>query len=89
MAGGEVISVSLLLSDLSHVFKRGHRIRLQLSGGAFPRYARNLGTAADPVTGTETAAVNYSVLHGRQQPSALSMPILSSEENGVPRTVQP
>jgi X-Pro dipeptidyl-peptidase C-terminal non-catalytic domain len=28
----------------AHTFLRGHRIRLQVSGGAHPRYGRNLGT---------------------------------------------
>ena len=30
--------------DPAHRFRAGHRIRLQVSGGAHPRYARNLGT---------------------------------------------
>jgi hypothetical protein len=88
VASGQGISVSLSLPDLSHVFLPGHRIRLQLSGGAFPRYARNLGTAADPVTGTETAVVSYSVLHGAQQPSALVLPCLTNDKDGGPGTVQ-
>jgi putative CocE/NonD family hydrolase len=29
-------------------FKRGHRIRIQVSSGAFPRYARNPGTGHAP-----------------------------------------
>jgi predicted acyl esterase len=73
---GEARSVSLALTDISHVFLPGHRIRLQVSGGAFPRYARNLGTAENPVTGAKTAPVSYRVFHGGEQPSAIAMPVL-------------
>ncbi|WP_410657987.1 CocE/NonD family hydrolase [Amycolatopsis sp. lyj-112] len=33
--------ISLPLSACAHEFRSGHRIRLQISGGAYPRYARN------------------------------------------------
>jgi predicted acyl esterase len=59
------------------VFQPGHRIRLQVSGGAFPRYARNLGTAGDPITSTQTAPVSYRVFHGGPRPSAITMPVLA------------
>ncbi|UOY01899.1 CocE/NonD family hydrolase [Blastococcus sp. PRF04-17] len=36
------------LPDTAHRFAAGHRIRLQISGGAHPRYARNLGTGERP-----------------------------------------
>ncbi len=75
LAPGTVCEVSLSLPDVSHVFVAGHRIRLQVSGGAFPCYARNLGTTADPMTGTQTAVVRYSIQHGPPQPSVLTLPV--------------
>jgi hypothetical protein len=74
---GGTRSVSLPLTGVSHVFQPGHRIRLQVSGGAFPRYARNLGTARDPITSTQTAPVSYRVFHGGPRPSAITMPVLA------------
>jgi uncharacterized protein len=38
-------AVEFDLWPVAHAFQRGHRIRLQVSGGAHPRYGRNLGTA--------------------------------------------
>ncbi len=76
---GKACAVTMSLPDVSHVFRPGHRIRLQISGGAFPRYARNLGTAADQVTGTQTAVVHYSILHGQPQPSVLTLPVLVTQ----------
>ena len=75
---GEICQVELPLTDVTHVFGVGHRIRLQVSGGAHPRFARNLGTSADPVNGTETAPVRHQVQHSEQYPSALTMPVLGA-----------
>jgi uncharacterized protein len=75
---GEIRQVSILLTDVSHVFEAGHRIRLQVCGGAHPRFARNLGTAADQITGTQTAPVSHEVRHGARYPSALILPVLST-----------
>ncbi|MFG2376768.1 CocE/NonD family hydrolase [Streptomyces sp. NPDC048504] len=36
----------------SYRFQRGHRIRVQISSGAFPRYNRNLGTGEPQATAT-------------------------------------
>lgn len=74
---GEVRRVRITLTDVSHVFREGHRIRLQISGGAHPRFARNLGTGADMINSTRTAPVRHQVQHSGQYPSALIMPVVS------------
>lgn len=60
----------------AHRFAAGHRIRLQVSSGAHPRYARNPGTDGDPHQATRLAAVELEVLRDSDHPSAvtLSMP---------------
>ncbi len=73
---GEIWQIELPLTDVSHVFDVGHLIRLQVSGGAHPRFARNLGTSGDPVNGTETAPVCHQIQHSEQFPSALIVPVL-------------
>jgi putative CocE/NonD family hydrolase len=50
-ADGEVRHLSLTLDPCFHRLRAGHRLRLQISGGAFPRYARNLGTSGTPADG--------------------------------------
>lgn len=62
------------LWPMGHRFAAGHRIRLQVSSGAHPRYARNPGTGEDPMTATQLRAVDIEVLHGAQHPSALVLP---------------
>jgi putative CocE/NonD family hydrolase len=82
---GEVRRVSLRLTDISHVFRPGHRIRLQVAGGAHPRYARNLGTDADPLQGTRTAPVTHQIHYSARYPSALILPVAPQPENAPGR----
>jgi len=57
-----------------HRFAAGHRIRLQVSSGAHPRYARNPGTGEDPATATALQPVDLEVLRGAQHASVLILP---------------
>ena len=66
--------VAFDLWPMGHRFATGHRIRLQVSSGAHPRYARNPGTGEDPVTATALRPVDVALLHGAQHPSVLVLP---------------
>ncbi|MFI6624489.1 CocE/NonD family hydrolase [Streptomyces sp. NPDC050528] len=59
----------------AHHFERGHRIRVQISSGAFPRYNRNLGTGEPRATATTLRAADQQVLHTPAHPSAVILPI--------------
>lgn len=63
------------LWPIAHRFAAGHRIRLQLSSGAHPRYARNPGTGEAPLTATALRAVDLELLHGSGHPSLLVLPV--------------
>ena len=66
--------VAFDLWPLGHRFAAGHRIRLQVSSGAHPRYARNPGTGEDPATATRLEAVAIEVRYGVAHPSVLVLP---------------
>jgi hypothetical protein len=70
--------VAFNLWPTAHRFAAGHRIRLQVSSGAHPRYARNPGTGEDPAAAAAESlrAVNVEVLHDAARPSALLLPEL-------------
>jgi putative CocE/NonD family hydrolase len=53
-------------------FGRGHRLRLQVSGGSHPRFARNLGGGEPLAAGTRLVASDRSVFHGPERPSTLT-----------------
>lgn len=59
----------------AHRFAAGHRIRLQVSSGAHPRYARNPGTGEDPLTGTRLQPVDVELQHDAAHPSVLILPV--------------
>lgn len=73
-AEGDAQRVAFELWPIGHRFAVGHRIRLQVSSGAHPRYARNPGTGDDPSTATKLEAVDIEVLHGPDHPSMLILP---------------
>ncbi|MCI2423124.1 CocE/NonD family hydrolase [Saccharopolyspora sp. K220] len=60
------------LWPIAHRFRRGHRVRLQVSSGAHPRYARNPGTG-DPF-GTDLLAADQEVFHDPGHASAVFLP---------------
>jgi putative CocE/NonD family hydrolase len=72
--GDGVWRVLIDLWPTAHRFAAGHRIRLQVSSGAYPRYARNPGTGEDPAIATMLAPVDIELLRGELYPSALILP---------------
>ncbi|MEV1121197.1 CocE/NonD family hydrolase [Actinosynnema sp. NPDC049800] len=59
----------------AHRFRRGHRVRVQVSSGAFPRYARNTGTGEPHATATRLLVAEQSVHHDPDHPSAIVLPV--------------
>ncbi|MEV1179577.1 CocE/NonD family hydrolase [Nonomuraea sp. NPDC049784] len=72
---GDVRTVEIALWPMAHRFKRGHRIRLQVSSGAHPRFGRNPGTGQPLATGRDLRASDHEIFHDRQHPSALWLPL--------------
>jgi putative CocE/NonD family hydrolase len=64
------------LWPIGHRFAAGHRIRLQVSSGAHPRYARNPGTGdtAAHAKAETMRAVEIEILRSAEYPSALVLP---------------
>ncbi len=67
-------SVGFELWATAHRFGAGHSIRLQVSSGAHPRYVRNPGTGADPISATALQTVEIELMHGGRYRSALVLP---------------
>jgi hypothetical protein len=62
------------LWPIAHRFAAGHRVRLQVSSGAHPRYVRNPGTGEDPLTAENLRAVDVDVCYGPDRPSSVYLP---------------
>ena len=67
-------AVAFDLWPIAHRFAAGHRIRVQVSSGAHPRYARNPGTGQDLGTATELRSVEIELLHDLEHPSSVVLP---------------
>jgi hypothetical protein len=68
--------VTVDLWPTAHQFRPGHRIRLQVSSGAHPRFARNLGSGEPLATATTLHAARQAVYHDPARPSAVVLPVL-------------
>jgi putative CocE/NonD family hydrolase len=72
--------VAFDLWPTAHRFAGGHRVRLQVSSGAHPRYMRNPGTGEDPIAATSTRPIDIEILHDRAHPSALVLPVAGENQ---------
>jgi putative CocE/NonD family hydrolase len=70
------LRVTIALWPTAYRFRRGHRLRLQVSSGAFPRWARNLGSGEPLATGTTLRPADQSVYHHPAHSSAIILPVL-------------
>ena len=69
-----VAEVAVELFPTAYRFAAGHRIRVQVAGGAFPRFARNFGTAESFATATTGIGNGYEVFHDAEHPSRVELP---------------
>jgi putative CocE/NonD family hydrolase len=72
-AGDEPMKLEVQLGPCAHRFDTGHRMRIQISSGAFPFYIRNLGTGEDVATGTRLRVAEQTLLHERRFPSHVTV----------------
>lgn len=71
----QAVRVPVPLWPTAHRFAPGHRLRVQVTGGAHPRYARNPGTGEPLGSAVLLRAGWREVLHGPGHPSALHLPV--------------
>jgi hypothetical protein len=75
---GEVYRFTIDMWATSHVFKAGHRLRLEVSSSNFPRYDRNPNTGNDFGTDTKLHTARQTVFHDGRYPSRLILPVIPS-----------
>lgn len=66
--------IELKLNATAHRFRKKHRLRLQISSGAHPRYARNMGTGEPIGTAMNMVAADQEVFHDPEHPSRIELP---------------
>jgi putative CocE/NonD family hydrolase len=73
---GEVAEYRIRCYPTSNLFRRGHRIRLDVTSSSFPRFSRNLNTGEDVATATRAAVARQTVLHTSEYPSHVLLPVV-------------
>ena len=72
------LHISIEVWPTAYHFSKGQRIRLQVSSGAHPRFARNSGSGEPLATGTKLCVADQIVYHDPEHPSAILLPIYSA-----------
>jgi uncharacterized protein len=69
-----ILAVDVELFPTAYRLLAGHRLRLQVSGGSFPRYARNFGTAQPFGTARSGRRCRFEVFADDEHPSHVVLP---------------
>ena len=75
MEKGEVYKVDLTAMSTSNFFKKGHRIRIEISSSNFPRFARNLNTGGNNYDESKAIIAENKVHHSKKYSSHIQLPI--------------
>jgi hypothetical protein len=78
LRSGEVYRFEIPLGATSNLFRKGHRIRLQVSSSDFPRHDRNLNSGG-PIGRTQARVSAFqTVFHDPERPSHLILPVVTA-----------
>jgi putative CocE/NonD family hydrolase len=72
----ESTEITIALWPTSMVFRRGHRIRLEVAGSDFPRFDRNPNTGEPSATARTVVSATEAVHHGRHAASRIVLPVI-------------
>jgi putative CocE/NonD family hydrolase len=68
-------SIRIKMWPTANTFKRGHRIRLQVSSCAHPLFNRNPGTGEALAIAKELKSASQEILHDSEHPSFILLPV--------------
>jgi len=75
---GQAYKFSLDLWSTSNLFRKGHRLRLEISSSNFPRFDRNLNTGEVAASAHKSVPATNTVYHDAEHPSVLILPVVPS-----------
>jgi hypothetical protein len=73
---GRIYSYTIDCWNTSQLFKRGHRIRIEIASSASPKFARNANTGEPLGKETRMQSADQKVFHDREHPSSVLLPIV-------------
>ncbi|HEX4162240.1 MAG TPA: CocE/NonD family hydrolase C-terminal non-catalytic domain-containing protein, partial [Acidimicrobiales bacterium] len=81
--GDGIIRLDVSMWPTANTFRAGHRIRLQVSSGAHPLYARNAGTGETLATGAHLRSADQEVFHDVTRASCITLPVVHLMAEGT------
>ncbi len=79
LAAGEIAKFRIDVGVTSNVFRKGHRIRVEISSSNFPRFDRNPNTGRPIADETGLRTANQVVYHDRKRASYVLLPVIPAE----------
>jgi putative CocE/NonD family hydrolase len=77
---GQVYEYDIELTGTANVFKKGHRIRVDITSSNFPQFDRNPNTGDPLGTSARVRIANQTIHHGGAQASYIRLPVVSGFE---------
>ncbi len=69
-------AIAVELAPTSMLFRKGHRLRVEVSSSNFPRFDRNPNTGGDIARETKPIAAKQRLFLGRDTPSRIILPVV-------------
>ncbi|MDR3633368.1 MAG: CocE/NonD family hydrolase [Isosphaeraceae bacterium] len=76
MQPGQTYPLTIALYPTAHLFKKGHRLRVDISSSNFPRFDVNPNTGDPLSTHRRMVVANNTIFHDREHPSHVILPVV-------------
>jgi hypothetical protein len=73
---GEIYKLTIDAGVTSNVFRKGHRIRLEVASSNFPRFDRNPNTGRKIADEKDLRTARQTLYHDARHPSHLLLPVI-------------
>lgn len=73
---GQIYHYTIDCWNTAQIFQKGHRICLQITSSAFPKFDRNLNTEAPLGLTSECVSAEQRIYHDAEHPSAIILPLI-------------
>jgi uncharacterized protein len=77
---GEVNEYVINLEAASQLFRRGHRIRIDIASSSFPEYDRNMNTGNQIGDDARGITAEQTIYHNVEYASYIDLPVISAQE---------
>ena len=73
---GEIYEYTIDLWSISHIFRKAHKVQVEISSSNFPKYDRNPNTGHEFGTDVEMQLATQKILRDRTYPSHIILPVV-------------